>query len=634
IDKARYGDFEGVIATNAPAPDKGNTLARSNYTDTDNDKNDFAETTVPTKGQANVISAPAVGDSSQTNSDGGGSGSGVVINNPNLQNSVGAIVINELVSDPAKGMKEFIELYNAGDSAISLVNWWIEDGGGVRTDLNGQIAAKKYLVVDGPHGSLNNDGEAISLYDSGRNLADKVVYGSWNDGNLKDNAPTAADPYSLARKADGGDHNNDAFDFAITQVITMGAGNIIQRPTASVSTSTPVSVLEKIKLIPAALFQNGQSVLEVDAERDVIVDEVVAFDAGNSLDASGRPLRILWRFGDGRSTEGVKTEHIYEESGNYFVTVEGFDQANQKIEESFYITVHDSLESDFSDDPIAVSDEADDAVATETAKSAKSANKSAKPRASDRGEVSLEQIDGLASGDKVKVRGVVSTLPGVFGSQYFYITDEDNQNGAQIYLYKKDFPVLALGDDVTVVGTISRAYNEMRVKILDKKDIFIIGKKTELAARSVAIEEISPEMRGALLRVEGEITELKSAYMYMDDGSEELKVYFKKGAGINKKEWKEGDVAEATGILGMAKAGVQLLPRSSADIKIVQAAKPLAEAEDKKAVGAVENYFAATAGGITTVVLSFFARARKTVLLAILKKIGLGLAMVFRKILG
>ncbi|MEK7643908.1 MAG: lamin tail domain-containing protein, partial [Patescibacteria group bacterium] len=42
IDKARYGDFEGVIATNAPAPEKGNTLARSNYTDTDNDKNDFA----------------------------------------------------------------------------------------------------------------------------------------------------------------------------------------------------------------------------------------------------------------------------------------------------------------------------------------------------------------------------------------------------------------------------------------------------------------------------------------------------------------------------------------------------------------------------------------------------------------
>lgn len=626
INRVQYGDFGVTSDTNAPLPEKGNSVARKNFQDTNNYKNDFAETTVTTKGLENIITAPVV--PVQQNS-GGGSGGGSSNNYNNLQNVSNFIFINELASDPTKGMNEFVELYNNGDSAISLTNWWIEDGGGTRTDLNGNIQAKNYFVLEKPHGSLNNDGDMVSLYDPSRNLVDRVVYGSWNDGNLKDNAPIVSDPYSLVRKVDGADHNNDAYDFAVTSIITKGAGNIVQTPAITVATSTPLSILEMIKKVTPLSFQNGELILDVDVERDVFVGDIVLFDATNSVDPIGRQLKIQWRFGDGHGVEGAKVEHIYQEKGNYYVIVTGIDQDNKKTEENFYINVHESLEKNFDEE---LSEDSGGLVSIASVTKAKSVGKSAKitkTGINNKGEVDMALIDGLNSGDKIIARGIVSVLPGVFGSQYFYITNETNQNGVQIYMYKKDFPLLKIGDSVVVNGSISRAYNEVRIKITDKNDIKILGKKEEPQAQLASIENISTEMHGSVVQVQGEITELKGTYMYLDDGSEEVKVYFKKGAEINKKELKEGDTTKVVGIVGLTKSGLQLLPRSQQDIQIISVSK-LVEEDKNKTTGVAENYFAATAGGITTVVLSFFAKARKGLIKQVLGKIG-GLAMLIIK---
>ncbi len=59
IDSVTYDDFDdGNIGDNAPSVDKGNSLARKDYIDTDIDKNDFYITITPTFGSENTITLP------------------------------------------------------------------------------------------------------------------------------------------------------------------------------------------------------------------------------------------------------------------------------------------------------------------------------------------------------------------------------------------------------------------------------------------------------------------------------------------------------------------------------------------------------------------------------------------------
>ncbi|MBU4370136.1 hypothetical protein KKG58_05295, partial [Patescibacteria group bacterium] len=54
--------------------------------------------------------------------------------------------------------------------------------------------------------------------------------------------------------------------------------------------------------------------------------------------------------------------------------------------------------------------------------------------------------------------GVVIVEPGILGKQFFYI------NGIQIYSYYKDFPELAIGDEISIKGIISQSRGEKRIK--------------------------------------------------------------------------------------------------------------------------------------------------------------------------
>ncbi|MBU4347348.1 lamin tail domain-containing protein, partial [Patescibacteria group bacterium] len=146
-------------------------------------------------------------------------------------NKLGDIVINEFVSDPADEEMEWIELHNTTEKEIDLDGWTIEEGSGAKTNLAGIIAASgdgKFMVIEKPKGNLNNNGDIIILRDEKKNLIDQAAYGDWNDGDLKNNAPTADDPLSVARKFDGHNSFNNAEDFAITTVPTKGKSNVIK----------------------------------------------------------------------------------------------------------------------------------------------------------------------------------------------------------------------------------------------------------------------------------------------------------------------------------------------------------------------------------------------------------------------
>jgi DNA/RNA endonuclease YhcR with UshA esterase domain len=180
-------------------------------------------------------------------------------------------------------------------------------------------------------------------------------------------------------------------------------------------------------------------------------------------------------------------------------------------------------------------------------------------------KIDLENISTLSIGDKVITQGIVSVEPGVLGTQIFYLSG----SGIQIYCNKKEFPDLKIGDSIEVNGTISEASGERRIKITGKDDIKIISQGQTPKIHQISTSEVGEEMIGSLVKIKGEIIEVKSSYIYIDDGSEEAKIYIKASTGITIKDLniKPGDQLEVTGIISNASGGYRLLPRYATDIK-------------------------------------------------------------------
>lgn len=232
-------------------------------------------------------------------------------------------------------------------------------------------------------------------------------------------------------------------------------------------------------------------------------------------------------------------------------------------------------------------------------------------------------------GDWARIKGVVAVLPGVFGSQYFYLTD--GAAGMQIYQSKKDFPPLEVGDLVEIYGTISEANGIKRINIKNKDNVDILSIDNMVSSTELNMDEIDESLAGGLVRTEGEITEIKSSFMYVDNGSGEMVVYFKQGSKIDKRKFTEGENVRVTGVLEQTKTGWQIWPRSNSDIESLGPSEDLLKKQTASTGGdTTEKYLTATAGGVTTLILAFLARARGLMLLGGIKKLG-GIAVGFVK---
>jgi RecJ-like exonuclease len=233
-------------------------------------------------------------------------------------------------------------------------------------------------------------------------------------------------------------------------------------------------------------------------------------------------------------------------------------------------------------------------------------------------ETNLFKLRNEDVGDKVKVTGIVAVEPGVFGTQFFYIIDERTNSssteyaGAQVYMFKKDFPKLAVGDRVEVSGELTETGGEARIKTSEKKDIVIIDHPGELLPHIVEIADIGETVEGQLVQVNGEITEIKGSYMYVDDGTEEIKVYFKSGAGIQKNLLQEGNIVRVSGLVHQTKTEFQLLPRSQNDIVKTGVSEDFVskvETQEKnEAEDVAEKYLTATAGGLTAIFMGLVGK--------------------------
>ena len=179
-------------------------------------------------------------------------------------------------------------------------------------------------------------------------------------------------------------------------------------------------------------------------------------------------------------------------------------------------------------------------------------------------KTTLEELDDFAINDQVIVEGTVTVEPGILGSQIFYVS---GSGGIQVYMYKKDFPDMKVGDVVEIAGTLAESGGEKRLKISAKEDIVILAHNNNVDPLELSISEINDEQVGSLVKISGQITEIKSSTIWLDDQTDEVQAYIKQTAGI-KKEFSEGDFIQLTGILTQSKNGLRILPRSQKDIVV------------------------------------------------------------------
>jgi len=182
---------------------------------------------------------------------------------------------------------------------------------------------------------------------------------------------------------------------------------------------------------------------------------------------------------------------------------------------------------------------------------------------------STTAVSGKTTGGMAKIVGTVTVEPGLLGKTIFYIQEESGR-GAQIYSYYKDFPNLAMGDKVEVTGTASDFQGERRIKIKTRNDIKVISKNEQLAPITVQAEDIGEENEGSLVKIQGQLTEIKGSTWWLDDGTGEIKVYLKANTNIGKEGISAGDQLEVTAIVSQYQTEYRLLPRFPEDIKIVE----------------------------------------------------------------
>jgi PKD repeat protein len=238
-------------------------------------------------------------------------------------------------------------------------------------------------------------------------------------------------------------------------------------------------------------------------------------------------------------------------------------------------------------------------------------------------ETTLEQIKELAIDDLVKVKGTVAVEPGILGTQIFYIVGSP---GLQVYNYKKDFPILKVGDYVEVAGELAQTQGEFRIKTKDKSDIKIVEHKSPPVALAMANDQINEENIGQLITVTGEITAKKSNSLYVDDGSDEIYVYIKTSSGVSIKNFSTGQNISVTGILSKTQTGLRLLPRAKEDITQIDAGGELTPQVLGEIVDADEwkvaerdkklellKYLLIIAAGIIIVLAGLFIKTRKKI---------------------
>ncbi len=312
--------IDTITYSGSLVPETDQTLARKiDGADTNNDTADWAITTSPTPGNANIISPPPPPTNSNTTSNGGGSGgtssnrptsaSSLIVNKPPTTTpivwatSTSPLIINELFPDPETSdlTDEFIELKNISSSTVNLVGWKLADNSKTFS-LIGTIAPGKLIAFSRPQTGIalnNTTAEEIKLTNPAGAIADEIHY------------DTAEEGLSYNRKNDGAWHWSETITKETENILNIG---------------DTVGILWKLI-----------------APKEAAPGDIINFDASKSVDPRGGRINFTWKFNDGTIRTGSDASQRFATSGIYTILIFASSTAGTTANKKVSITIGDGL---------------------------------------------------------------------------------------------------------------------------------------------------------------------------------------------------------------------------------------------------------------------------------------------------
>lgn len=479
------------------------------------------------------------------------------------------IALSEVYPAPDSDQEEFIELVNTGDAAVNLLGWSVSDASGKAYTISEDdlvsttISADDYLVLPQSVTKiyLNNSDDIVQLHQPDGTLLDSTNYSASKTG------------WSWSLIA-----NKGQTEWQWTLQPTEGKENSLQLPESESSIVEDVGSIDRDRIETSndirisELLPNPEGVdsisewieLENIGEHTVylggwqLTDETTYYKIG---DISIHPGEYL-------VFESADTDMSLNNSGERIFLIDPFDDVLHGVEypsassregES-WASVND--EWAWSNEPtpgeenragrIEDIDPADEDIEDGDDEGAEDSEDL----------VSIAAFRGMENESTASIEGIVTVLPDIFGSQYFYV--QDAESGIQVYSYHKYFPEeLSIGDRIRVRGEKSESREETRIKISAPEDIVILD--TGQPVEPISIETIEEIHEGLLVQATGEITEKSSTDAMIDDI---IAVQFKSGAAIDSSELEEGVEAAIIGVAIQSNEDYRLLPRSTQDISV------------------------------------------------------------------
>jgi len=179
-------------------------------------------------------------------------------------------------------------------------------------------------------------------------------------------------------------------------------------------------------------------------------------------------------------------------------------------------------------------------------------------------EATVSEAKKLPRFSYVKISGVVSTPPGIFSDNIFYLAG----SGIQVYGKNLDISGINIGDEIEISGQISEIGEEKRIILNKAKNVKIISRDNLVKAKIVSTVDIGEEIEGCLVMIEGGVVEIKDDVFFLDDGSGKVKVYIKPQTGIKRPEIEINDWMVVTGQASRTSVGYRILPRFQTDLKL------------------------------------------------------------------
>lgn len=499
------------------------------------------------------------------------------------------IYITEVLPNPSgeESTDEFIELYNSSNNAVDLTGWELSDSTSRNYTLTGSIGAGQYATFyrEATGIALNNSGDTVELYQPDGTLLDTIEY-----------TDSADEEVSYALSTDG--------DWYWTTTVTAGRSNTITGitdDTENNESSEEDEDTENTDDVNKSEDSDSESDLQgYDFSNDVELSELLPDPEGSDvtdewieIHNTGSSVIDLygWQVADASKTYTI-SESTNVAANGYIVlsvidtgislnnggdTISLYDPASDIMDEVTYAdsdpgSAYARSNSTWNWTTSPTPGEANTIVVATTDSTTADTNTIASPATTvdsaettegeTSGTVSIAAAKQLSKGDDVVVQGTVNVLPGIFGTQYFYIQDETS--GVQIYSSQKEFPELAVGDVVQVTGKLSEASGEIKINTTDIADIVVQSHEDMLAA--VEVTDYTESQLGMLVQISGEVTEKSGSTIVFDTG---WNVYVKRSTGLSTTAFIEGEHVTVVGVLTASDDGIRVLPRGEVDLTTI-----------------------------------------------------------------